>query len=359
MNSVKHDWEELKARVSQHYPTIAMRRCKDAYTVFSELCAAGDPSAWYWCGWLYLKGRGVPRDTEEGFAHMLKAACCDLGNNRSLCFLAECYEKGVGVDKNPVEAYIWALMFFANEDREDADAQTAALERELSPAAARKAEKEARRREKLRQEGKLTPEYCLAKAAKYKPGLPPGDRVHIIGRAVIPPDPIPAPEPREIFPDDPHSANILEYKFLSRIRSDKQPFDLGKVRLQIVTDGFQKGQRVDFSELVVSYGDKGQNRKRMSLFHKLKICAQERRLLVKLAILAADRDSRERKLKSFIQSADPKQLSHLNAMFRALFGEYAEPASSLLNRKDGTLKVNLGVDRLTLRQARDYQEFDL
>ncbi len=359
MNSAKHDLEALKAYLSQRYPQSAVRTFKDAYAFFSSLCDSGDPSAWYWCGWLYLKGRGVPKDTEEGFAHLLKAACCDTGNNLPLSLLAECYEKGVGVDKNPVEAYIWALMFFANEDREDADAQTAVLEREISPAAARKAEKEARRREKLRVEGKLTPEYCLAKAAKYVPKPVVKPELQIIGRALIPPEPVQAPEPQEIFPDDPHSANILEYKFLSRIRSDKQPFDLGKVRLFIVTDGLKQRQRVDFSELVVSYADRGQNRKQMSLFHKLKVCAQERRLLVKLAILASDKHSRERKLMKFIQSADAKALSHLNSMFRALFGEFAEPGSSMINRKDGTLKVNLGVDRLNLRQARDYQEFDL
>lgn len=175
MNSVQTTLEALKAHARLFHPQAVFHTYKDAFAHYSALSAAGDAQAHYGCGCLYLEGRGVPKDTEEGFACMLKAACFHTTCHLSLRVLSECYEKGVGVDRNPVEAYIWALMFVANVPQDDpaaqADPRIAALEKLLSTNVYRKAAKEAGRREKLRVGGELTPEYCLAQAARYRPTL--------------------------------------------------------------------------------------------------------------------------------------------------------------------------------------------
>ena len=356
MNSAKHDLEDLKAALSQHYPQSAFRTCKEAYALLSGLCAAGDPSAYYGCGWLYLKGKGVPKDTEEGFAHMLKAACCDIGNNRPLCFLAECYEKGVGVDKNPVEAYIWALMFFANEDGEDADAQTAVLERELTPAVARRAGKEAGRREKLRQEGELTPEYCLAQAARYKPRPLLQDKLTIIGRAIIPPEKAAGPTETPAEDDDPEPSSSLAYAYLKQCKRNFKP-ELVEFEL-VVPRKLTKHEDMDFTRIKIRYNKKDTDAKDISLFYPLGINKAERKLLIILAAQNSEPDPLKRAdklLRVLSQNRAATSVSKLNRMYRAIFpGCQKSKADSLIGRQAGRVAIRLTIDTTMLAKARDY-----
>lgn len=151
---------------------IHPRDLKQAFRLYEKLCAAGDKWSYHHCGLMLLEGRGVPKNDAEGFGYILKAACFHPNGARSQYLLADCYHRGIGVEPNPVEAYIWSTLARANDYESESnpanDARILALENELKAGKALgKAQNEARRREKLREEEKLTPEYCLAKAAKY------------------------------------------------------------------------------------------------------------------------------------------------------------------------------------------------
>ena len=356
MNSEKHDLEDLKAFAQHHYGHHDIRTYKDAYTFFAALCAAGDPHALYSCGWLYLKGRGVPKDTEEGFARILKSACSDIENNLSLCVLAECYEKGVGVDKNPVEAYIWALMFYAVEYRDEADAQTAALAKELSVPASRKAEKEAGRRGILREEGKLTPEYCLAQAAKYQAPPAPRDKLTIIGRAVQTPEQAAGPTETSADDDDPEPSSELQYRYLKACRKH---FDPALVELELVLlKAKTKHEEMDFDLLNVRYDGKNLDTKSLQALYGLRVNHAARSLLIRLALQnsLSNKERRAENVRRILSDRrEADHASRLNKMFNEIFpGCSLNRMSSLIDRKQGIVKAKLKIDTTRVLKARDF-----
>ncbi|MBW6514943.1 MAG: SEL1-like repeat protein [Candidatus Syntrophosphaera sp.] len=170
MTSKKPDLEALQALAGESFPQSVVRTYKDAFALASKLCGAGVPQAHYWCGCLYLSGRGVPKNVVDGHRHLLLAVCLDPACVEALVALSDCYRRGIGAEANPIEAYIWAILARAENDELVSDELLGALENEIgSPIVTKRAQREANERYQLRGRGELTPEYCLERASRYKP----------------------------------------------------------------------------------------------------------------------------------------------------------------------------------------------
>lgn len=165
-----------------------------AYDLYNELSALDFHTSHYWCAWLLLEGKGVPKNEEDGFNRLLKAVCEDPICKEALRLLADCFHKGLGVDPNPYEAYVWAILARAAWEKLMPDDLFSRLESEVKPRSQiKKAQAEAKLRHDLRKKGELTPQYCLdailpkQKEPEYR-GLRPEDRnVAAIYRPVIKP----------------------------------------------------------------------------------------------------------------------------------------------------------------------------
>jgi TPR repeat protein len=76
-----------------------------AFREWKPLAEAGDADAQYNLGYLYEKGRGVPKDFAEAMKWYGKAA--KQGDARALGNIGYLYEKGLGVAKDYAEAFKW------------------------------------------------------------------------------------------------------------------------------------------------------------------------------------------------------------------------------------------------------------
>lgn len=355
---------------------IRFRSPRSAFRLYEKLYALGDLEAHYQSGLLLLQGRGVPKDTEEGFSHLLNFACHDCVNHAALVIISDCYAKGIGTDKNPVEAYIWALMArsweeeneldyrsFILEDIMDGDyepvtkAHIQALEAILANRAiSSKAQKEARRRDKLREEGKLTPEYCLGQAAKYKPGLAPGDRVKIIGRAVIPEEPTAKAKETPADDDDPEPSSDLVFRYL---KVCNKHFDPSLVQFElIIPHKLTRKETLDFTQIKIRYNGRNTDLKNVTTFAAKHIYKAERRLLLRLAAQYSVSDAEKRNQNIYRILQEPRMrpaASRWNSLFEDIFPQCSKHRyNKMINRETGHIAIALTVDTTKITNASDY-----
>lgn len=291
----------------------------------------------------------VTRNYKSAFHWMLKAACCNMRLFDSGLHIVDYYTRGIGTDINIFEAYVWALLIKDDIDPKQMDQ----LEKALTREEIEEAQDEADRRkelDKIKDRGKTLYEHVTSYSR------PQANAVET--DADPEPEAFEQPQPDQETADATPTTNIEQYKHLGKIRLDKQGFDLSKVSLYLEAYPLTKDQKVDFSEITVSYADKGKDRKPMSLYHKYKVTEDQRRLLIQLAILSGNQSARERNLMRFIKNLASKRTSPLNSMFRKIFKEFAEPQNAMIDRGKGLLRVSLSIDMLNLRQARDYAEFE-
>jgi TPR repeat protein len=76
-----------------------------AYEAALPLARQGEAGPQYVAGILLLEGRGVPRDALAGVDWLRRSA--EGGDPRAQSALGRCYEKGLGVRRDVVRAYMW------------------------------------------------------------------------------------------------------------------------------------------------------------------------------------------------------------------------------------------------------------
>lgn len=79
-----------------------------AKAYLEKAIAANNPKAMAFMAYLLNKGRVYPKNEKEAFAHALKAA--NLGNLDGQRLVGSAYDKGAGVEQDPVEALKWNLI---------------------------------------------------------------------------------------------------------------------------------------------------------------------------------------------------------------------------------------------------------
>ena len=77
----------------------------DAAKAIQWLDFQGDDKAYFQIGQLYDYGKGIKQNHQLAFENYLKSA--KLGNKHAAHKVAQCYEKGIGVEKNRKEAERW------------------------------------------------------------------------------------------------------------------------------------------------------------------------------------------------------------------------------------------------------------
>jgi TPR repeat protein len=79
----------------------------------------GFPQAQLILGIMYLEGEGVPEDNEEGLKWLRKAAKQENGIGADAqARIGRIYERGLGVEKDDVTAYVWFSVAAANGSNE-------------------------------------------------------------------------------------------------------------------------------------------------------------------------------------------------------------------------------------------------
>ncbi len=89
-----------------------------AFVGFKNLADQGDADAQTYMGWMYLEGRGVPKDNLQAVAWYRKAA--EQGSADAQYNLGLMYDKGEGVPKDKQSAYFWWLVASAQGDQDAA-----------------------------------------------------------------------------------------------------------------------------------------------------------------------------------------------------------------------------------------------
>ena len=75
---------------------------------YKQAAEAGNANAQYVLAGMFLRGNGIPKDTERAASWLMKAA--DQGHAQAQYALAELYERGEGVKADPVQAVRWYEM---------------------------------------------------------------------------------------------------------------------------------------------------------------------------------------------------------------------------------------------------------
>jgi len=89
-------------------------RAAQALAGLRPLAEAGNPEAQYHLGMMLMLGQGLPRDYEEGRFWLQQAGRAGLAVAQ--VNLAGLYERGLGVEPDPVEAVAWYGLAVANGD---------------------------------------------------------------------------------------------------------------------------------------------------------------------------------------------------------------------------------------------------
>ncbi|MGD9604095.1 MAG: tetratricopeptide repeat protein [Gammaproteobacteria bacterium] len=88
------------------------RRGDAALAILKPLAEGGSPEAQFELGMMYVAGRGVARDLEEGRFWLQQAS--RLGFGPAQLNLGSLYARGLGVTPDPVEATVWFTLAAAN-----------------------------------------------------------------------------------------------------------------------------------------------------------------------------------------------------------------------------------------------------
>lgn len=305
-------------------------------------------------GLLTRDGLGVIKNNKKSFHFMLTAACGGIVIG-AMAELSRFYHQGFGVKKNPIESYIWALLAKArNHSLIDAD-YLCALECGLSEEQIFAAQDEAETRAKMLETHRLTPEYCLGKAAKYKPGLAPGDRIHIIGRAVIPEEP--AAKAKETpADDDPEPSSDLVFRYL---KVCNKHFDPSLVQFElIIPHKLTRKETLDFTQIKIRYNGRNTDLKNVTTFAAKHIYKAERRLLLRLAAQYSVSDAEKRNQNIYRILQEPRMrpaASRWNSLFEDIFPQCSKHRyNKMINRETGHIAIALTVDTTKITNASDY-----
>ena len=303
----------------------------------------------------YKSGRGFTKNDEKSFKWMLIAAC----NLRKHCVsLSEYYKNGVGVDENPYEAYVWAVMARENFDHYE----LIKLESKLTKKDIRIAQKEAEYRVDLT-DGYYFPEklieYMIEKHSSNQPETlgqrennqtqiaTPGNNTtehqHLVSYC-------------ETQDDDPDPSPGIAYSYLSVC---KKHFNPELVTLELVVPRkLKKTETLDFTRLKISYDGRNTDAKNREVLTPFRINRAERQLLIRLAaqFSVADPERRAAAIQKILSaSRESTRVSHLNAMFRAIFSGCAKTRDErMINRQSGYIAPKLKIDTTKITNARDY-----
>jgi len=78
---------------------------RTAFSGYKKLAELGDAKAQFSLGWMYEKGRGVPKDEQQALAWFRKAA--EQGGDSAQFFLGYKHEYGLGVPMDNQQAVVW------------------------------------------------------------------------------------------------------------------------------------------------------------------------------------------------------------------------------------------------------------
>lgn len=318
---------------------------------YTQLWNTGNNYAGYRLGVLHMLGKGTIKSTKKGFTYLLRSACCNSEHSiGAFKELSNCYASGVGAKKNLIESYIWALMDYACDPCNYKDEYITNLEKSLGLAdLLEHAQEEADKRFRLRDEGKLSWEYCLESAEKNL------SLIHKEPASVKPkPTPKPVPEPDDT--EDPDPSPGIAYSYLSVCKKHFNP-ELVTFEL-VVPRKLKKTETLDFTRLKIRYDSKDTDTKNISVLIPFRVNKAERRLLIILAAQSSitDDEKRAESVRIILENhKNQSRVSHLNAMFRAIFPGCAKTGSErMINRQTGCIEPRLVVDTNKILNARDY-----
>lgn len=351
-NGIQRDPEPGDPPYTFYNPFVSPNFRESVYW-YTQLWNAGHIYAGYRLGVLHLLGKGTVKSTKKGFTYLLRSACCysehSIGAFKEL---SNCYASGVGAKKNLIESYIWALMDYACEPCISKDKYITDMEKSLGLAELLElAQEEADKRFCLREEEKLSWEYCLESAEK---------NLSLIHKEPAPVKPKPTPKPVVESDDtedpDPNATPGIAYSYLSVCKKHFKP-ELVTLEL-VIPRKLKKIETLDFTRLKIKYDSKDTDTKDYSTLIPFRVNKAERRLLIILAAQSSVTDDEKRAESVRVILADHKnqsRVSHLNAMFRAIFPGCAKTGSErMINRQTGCIEPRLVVDTNKILSARDY-----
>lgn len=79
---------------------------EQAFDIFQELAADGNPEAQNYLGQMFLKGQGIEQDDTQALYWFRQAAA--WGDPEAQYYLGSMHARGLGVQKDYVSAYMWA-----------------------------------------------------------------------------------------------------------------------------------------------------------------------------------------------------------------------------------------------------------
>lgn len=112
---------------------------------YREAANNGFPQAQLLLGVMYVEGEGIPEDLEEGLKWLRKAAKHkDETGADAQARLGRIYERGIGVEKDDVTAYVWFSVAAANGN-EEATVETRSVIERLTSAQLAEAQQKSKR----------------------------------------------------------------------------------------------------------------------------------------------------------------------------------------------------------------------
>lgn len=154
-------------------------------------------------------------------------------------------------------------------------------------------------------------------------------------------------------------SDIAEFKHLDKIKAG---FDPNKIKITLIAEEVRNDNDIaDFDYFMFSYG-KFHDKKRVDVFQtdEYKIHPTERKLLLKLAYhyIQADSAEKAQAIATIIKTSEPTVISLYNRMITSIFpGCYKAKQSNMINRRDGKLKIQLGIDKMwNIQNCIDFKE---
>lgn len=337
---------------------VIKRDLKKASHWYLKSAEMGYSDGMHRCAEWYKHGNGFLKNYEKAFDWILKAACHD---QKYCANLSEYFQYGIGVDENIYEAYVWAVIA-GKHFRAKA---LSVLENTLPKKEVLRAQREAEKRVKICEN------YSLDGAAKGRdlynymrevlknrhPAVSEttgkDHKAEITGGANVQKTPAELP----VSPDsDPDPSPGIAYSYLSVC---KKHFNPELVTLELVVPRkLKKTETLDFTRLKISYDGRNTDAKNREVLTPFRINRAERQLLIRLAaqFSVADPERRAAAIQKILSaSRESTRVSHLNAMFRAIFHGCAKTRDErMINRQSGYIAPKLKIDTTKITNARDY-----
>ncbi len=337
--------------------TLVLKSLENAGKWYLKAAENGNMDDWAKMADLYKIGKLVVRNYRRAFYWGLKAASSGWSSHRKI--LIEYFEQGIGVEKNDYEAYVWALM----STKYVSSHNLSILEKKLSEKEVPSAQSEAEYRISLCSDPWTFSQELFDYMLK-KLNIPPNGHNDIHTST---PDDIstqPAledveqtaqPQIQYDYPDPDPSPGIA-YSYLSVC---KKHFNPELVTLELVVPRkLKKTETLDFTRLKISYDGRNTDAKNREVLTPFRINRAERQLLIRLAaqFSVADPERRAAAIQKILSaSRESTRVSHLNAMFRAIFSGCAKTRDErMINRQSGYIAPKLKIDTTKITNARDY-----